>query len=100
MYYVISQSTDLRYRDTEIKKFTSKISAIKFSKINSGNFTHENPEAVMNYHHTFKYVYEFSGRIPKKEINKIMSHSSRDYPVYEKDAIARYIYEHGKEVLE
>lgn len=46
MYYVISQSTDLRSPNTVVKKFTSIIAAKKWAKIDNGKYTYSDPEAV------------------------------------------------------
>jgi len=97
MIYGIEQSTDLRCKQTVIKKFGSIKTAQKWAK-NSGGFTYRNPEAARNYHHTFRYLYEFFGRLPKKEVKVEMSYSTSTYPVTEADAKARIIMRHGKKV--
>ena len=34
---------------------------------NSGSFTYVDPKGARNYHHNFRYGYELSGRIDKKD---------------------------------
>ncbi len=98
MYYGVEQSTDLRCPNTIIKKFTSIVSLKKWM-INSGKFTHSNPELARNYHHNIRYGYKYFGRIDKRhEIFK--DYGSRDYPQNDLDRLARYLYVFGKEILQ
>ena len=98
MYYVVTYSTDMRNKQTQIKKFTSEKAAIRFAKIDNGNFTYADPESARNWHHTFKKVYEFSGRLDKKWIDKEKTYSSPTYPCTENDAIHSYLYRFAQEV--
>lgn len=97
MYYVISKSTDLRCLDTQIKKFTSIVAAKRYASIGQGKFTHKNPKEANNYHHTYNYVYELTGRINKKD--KIFKDKgSPTYPKTYNDNLAEYIRTYGIEL--
>ena len=98
MYYVVTYSTDLRNKQTQIKKFTSEKAAIKFAKIDNGNFTYADPESARNWHHTFKRVYEYPGRMDRKWIDKEKTYSSPTYPCTENDAIHSYLYRFAQEI--
>lgn len=79
MFYGVEQSTDLRDRRTVIKKFMSLSSLQKWTSTNSGRFTHEDPQAAKNTHHTFRYGYELNGTVNKKD--PIFTNvGSRTYP--------------------
>lgn len=96
MFYGVEQSTDLRDRRTQIVKFNN-ISALEKWMKNSGRFTHENPEAARNHHHTFRYGYELKGRINFKD--KIFADSgSRTYPRNKNDNLATYLFRNGREI--
>lgn len=98
MYYGVEQSTDMRDKRTVIKKFSSKVSLIKWMR-NSGGYTYDDPEAARNYHHTFREGYELKGRVDKKD--KIFNeHGSPTYPRNYNDNLAHYLYEYGLEVEE
>lgn len=97
MYYGVSQSTDMRCKNTIIKKFTSINALKKWLSYGSGNYTYGDPDAARNYHHTFKYGYELSGRMDKK--NSIFKDKgSPTYPRYEADNVAIYLSTYGKEI--
>ena len=97
MYYVISKSTDLRCPNTEIKKFSNLRSAERYASIGNGDFTYENPKEAKNYHHTFKHIYQLSGRINKKDMIFKESGSSY-YPRGYVDNLAYYIEKYGEEL--
>lgn len=94
MFYGVSQSTDLRSRGTVIKKFSSKASLLSWMGKGNGEFTHKNPEAEGNYHHTFKYGYELKGRVNKKH-PCFSQGGSRDYKRTDEDNLAHYLYLNG-----
>lgn len=97
MYYGVSQSTDMRCKNTIIKKFTSEIALKKWLSYGSGDFTYGDPEVVRNYHHTFKYGYKLNGRMDKK--NPIFKdNGSPTYPRYESDNVASYLHEYGTRI--
>lgn len=96
MIYGVEQSTDQRCKQTKIKKFTSKIAANKWAK-HSGNYTHDDPESARNYHHTFRSLYDYSGRINKKD-DIFKDNGSRDYPRSEADKLAHYLWKYGIEI--
>lgn len=98
MLYVVTYSTDLRCKQTKIRKFTSKKRALEFAKSNSGDFTYDNPELEKNYHHTFSKVYDYPGRIDMKWIKKEMGYATSTYPCTENDAIHSYLYKYGLEI--
>ena len=95
MYYGVEQSTDMRNKQTQIKKFTSKRSLEKWMQ-NSGNFTHSDPVAARNYHHTYRYGYELIGRVNKKD-PIFKDKGSSTYPRTNNDNLALYLYSYGKE---
>ena len=99
MYYGISQSTDLRSPNTEVKKFTSKKAALSWQAIGNGAYTYGDPRGARNYHHTFNRVYELCGRIDKKH-PIFKDCGSRDYPRNNLDNLAYYIYKYGHEVMD
>lgn len=97
MYYGVFQSTDLRDRRTQIKKFSSLKAALKWKEIDNGLFTHDDPDAARNHHHSFKYIYEYHGRIDKKD--KIFQYNGTStYPCTENDKLATYLYKYGTEI--
>lgn len=97
MYYVISQSTDLRCPRTVVKKFPSLASARREARIGSGEFTCRDPEAARNWHHTYKKIWELKGRVNRKD--KIFSDRGTScYPRCDADNLASYIQRHGHEV--
>jgi hypothetical protein len=96
MLYGVEKSTDLRNPDVKIKKFTSK-KALKKWLENSGNYTYNDPEAARNYHRTFRYAYEFHGRMDKKHpIFKEVG--TPTYPMSENLRIYYYLNEYGMEL--
>ena len=98
MFYGVEQSTDKRSPNTVIKKFTSIVSLKKWLAV-SGGFTHENPEIVRNWHHTFRTGYYLNGRINKKD--KIFSDKKNRNSMYPRslnDNIDMYLYVYGVEV--
>lgn len=97
MFYGISRSTDLRCPQTTVRKFSSKTALLKWMGKNSGNFTHDDPEAARNYHHTFKYGFELHGRMDtKNEVFK--DFGSRDYPRNKNDQVYVYLCRYGLEI--
>lgn len=97
MYYGVSQSTDMRCKNTIIKKFTSEKALKKWLSYGSGGYTYKDPEQAQNYHHTFKHGYELYGRMDKK--NPIFKDKgSPTYPRYETDNIAYYLEEYGTRI--
>lgn len=99
MYYGVSQSTDMRCKNTIIKKFTSKKALQKWLSFGSGKYTYDDPELAQNYHHTFKYGYELTGRIDKNH-QIFKDKGSPTYPRYESDNIAHYLATYGRQVNE
>ena len=97
MYYGIFQSTDLRDRRTQIKKFSSLKAALKWKAQGNGQFTYDDPDAARNHHHSFKYVYEYIGRINKKDVI-FMYNGTPTYPCTENDKLATYISKYGTEI--
>lgn len=96
MYYGVEQSTDFRDRQTIIKKFGNKNVLLNWMKI-SGNFTHDDPESVRNWHHTFRYGYQYFGRIDKKD-PIFKDFGTHTYPNSYNDQVATYLYKYGEEV--
>lgn len=97
MYYVIEQSTDMRCKNTKIRKFRSVKSAKQYAS-HGGFYTHDNPEEARNYHHTFREVYEFCGRMNAKILSEYKNTGTSFYPVSDNDAIAKYLWKYGKEI--
>lgn len=94
---VFFQSTDLRNRRTQIKKFSSLKSALKWKGINNGLFTYGDPDAARNHHHSFKSIYEYHGRIDRKD--KIFQYTGTPtYPCTENDKLAIYLFKYGTEI--
>lgn len=83
MIYGIEETTDLRSPETKIKKFASKLRAIKWSE-NSGGLAWEGsakkgiPVSQQNWHHRYRYVYSMplGWRSPSK---KKLSETARLY---------------------
>lgn len=99
MFYGISQSTDMRCKNTIVKKFTSERALKRWLGYGSGNYTYEDPEQARNYHHTFKYGYEFHGRVDKKD-PIFKDFGSSTYPRTTNDNLASYIYQHGRKITD
>lgn len=97
MYYVISQSTDLRSPNTVVKNFTSIIAAKKYAKLGNGEYTYSDPEAARNWHHTFKEVYHLKGRINKKD-PIFNDRGTTCYPRCYADNLAYYIEKYGEKI--
>ena len=97
MYYVISQSTDLRCPLTKIRKFTSLNAAVRFAGMGNGEYTYKNPEAARNWHHTFNEIWELKGRINRKD-PIFQDRGTSCYPRNDDDNLASYIQKHGFEV--
>ncbi len=96
MYYGISQSTDLRAPDTEVKKFTSKRVALKWAE-KSGYLTHGDwADEVRNHHHTFRKVFQFKGRLPKFKSEDRYTHGM--YARSAESLKAIYIQENGEQI--
>jgi hypothetical protein len=96
MIYGIEQSTDLRCSRTVIKKFTSEKAATAWAARAPG-FTYTSPEIANNYHHTLRRIYNYRGRINKKDL----IFQRKDTPTYQKidlDRLADYIKTYGEEV--
>lgn len=98
MYYGVEQSTDLRNKQTVIKKFSSNKGLLNWMQ-NSGNFTYPDPESARNYHHTYRYGYILLGRIDKKD-PIFKDFGTRTYPNNYEDQIATYLYKYGKSMCE
>ncbi len=56
-YALTEKSTDMRDPRSVVKFTTSRREAVAWLK-RSGGFTHADPVAARNYHHTFREVYE------------------------------------------
>lgn len=98
MFYGIEASTDLRCKNTVIKKFSSKESLMKWLSSGGGDFTCSDPVAANNWHHTFRHGYELLGRIDKKD--KIFSDTGTStYPRNYNDNLAAYIHKYGYEAI-
>lgn len=97
MFYGVEQSTDSRNQKTVIKKFSSEKSLRKWMDESTGRYTYECPESARNYHRTFRYGYEYSGRIDRK--HKIFSSSGTPtYPRNYNDNLSTYLWKYGKEI--
>lgn len=97
MFYGVKQSTDMRNKQTEVKKFKTETALKKWLSYGGGNFTYDDPEEARNYHHSFKSGYELNGRINKKD-RIFQQKGSRDYPKSNNDKIASYLYVYGRSV--
>jgi hypothetical protein len=86
----------MRCPDTKVKKFTSKTQLEKWMLV-SGDFTHTDPAAARNYHHTFRYGFEYSGRINKKD-PIFKDRGSPTYPRNENDNLYSFLYQYGRKV--
>jgi len=97
MFYGIEQSTDLKNPRTVIKK-TQSIRQLKlWMKKNNGRFTYDDPKSANNYHHTFRYGYEYIGRINKKH-NIFNNRGTNTYPQSYEDNLYEYLYKFGNEI--
>ena len=97
MYYGIEQSTDMRALATIVRKFATRSSVEKWVASGGGGFTHKDPEASRNYHHTFRHAYEMAGRVDKR--SEIMRRRGTSmYPRSMADNLAHYVMVHGKEL--
>jgi hypothetical protein len=98
MFYGVEQSTDQRNLHTVIKKFSSKGNLLKWMKT-SGGYTHDDPDGAQNHHHTFRYGYEYQGRVDTK--NKIFKDCGTScYPRTPEDNLFLYLYKYGSEIRE
>lgn len=97
MFYGVKQSTDLRDRQTEVKKFKTEAALKKWLSYGSGNFTHDDPESERNYHHSFKSGYELQGKMNKKD-KIFLRLGTSTYPLSYNDKVAHYLYVYGREV--
>lgn len=99
MFYGIEQSTDLRCRNTIIKKFSTKNALLKWMNLpnTSGRFTYADPEGARNYHHSFRYGYDLKGRIDKKD-PIFKDYGTSTYPKRVNDQIASYLYKYASEI--
>lgn len=97
MFYGFTQSTDMRYKNTHIKKFNSEKALKKWLSVGSGGYTYSDPDAARNYHHTFKYGFEHVGRIDYKH-QIFMDHGTPTYPSTKNDQIARYLRNYGRSI--
>ena len=64
---------------------------------NSGIYTYDNPEAERNWHHTFRYGYEYHGRIDKKD-DIFKDSGTSTYPRSFNDNLSSYLYKYGHEI--
>ena len=96
MFYGIEQSTDMRNKRTVIKRFPTKARLLTWMQ-NSGGFTHSDPAAARNYHHTFRYGCELAERIDKKH-RVFRDRGSPSYPRTHADNMASYLYTYGTEI--
>ena len=97
MIYGIEQSTDLRNKQTVIKKFTSITAANKWASI-SGGFTHKDPKEAKNYHHTYRRLFKLSGRIDRKA-EEFKERGTSTYPLNDEDRLANYVYRYGEPIV-
>lgn len=97
MFYGIEQSTDSRNQKTVIKKFPSQKSLEKWMNEKSGEYSYTCPESAKNYHRTFRYGYEYAGRIDKKD-RTFSNSGTPTYPRNQKDNLATYIWKYGKAI--
>lgn len=98
MYYGVEQSTDQRCPRTVIKKFTGKRALLKWME-KSGGLTYADPVGARNYHHTFRYGYELSGRVDRKDAI-FQDRGSNSYPRNDADNMASYLYWYADKVNE
>jgi len=96
MYYGVEQSTDMRNKMTTVKRFYSKRALLRWMDSPVG-FTHADPEAAGNYHHSFRYGYYLEGKIDWKD-PIFKSKGTRDYPLTKDDLLATYLRVYGKEI--
>jgi hypothetical protein len=89
MFYGVEQSTDMRCRNTVIKKFTSQKALENWMKT-SGGFTYADPESARNWHKTFRRGYEFKGRMDYNH-PIFKDFGSPTYPNHRDDQIAYYL---------
>lgn len=100
MIYGIEHSTDMRSRRTQIRKFETLTAARRWVENQPKRFTHDNPYLEQNYHHTLRTLYEFEGRVDKKDPifkqGDTMRHSV--YRPSFNDMLAQYIHQYGREI--
>lgn len=99
MYFGVEQSTDSRCKNTIIVKFAKNEKEKMKKWYNSeknGRFTYTDPESAQNFHHTFRYIYEYDGYLifSKTEIDKIRKSATSTYPIDINDAKVDIIKEH------
>lgn len=101
MYYGVEQSTDLRRPNTVVKKFVSRFAALRWrdESSKSGRTTFADPEGARNWHHTFRRVVEFVGRLDRKH-EAFMDRGTSTYPRRDADNLASYLYQFALEVEE
>ncbi|MFA4971314.1 MAG: hypothetical protein WC683_01790 [bacterium] len=97
MLYGVEKSTDLRNPQTVVKKFLSRKELLQWMDQRSGEYTHADPEAAQNWHHTFRSGYELRGRINRKD-RIFDNHGSSTYPQGRADNEADYLVRYGTEV--
>ena len=96
MFYGVEQSTDMRARRTVIKKFRSKAALEKWLA-HGGGFTHGDPVAAKNHHHSHRSGYELRGKIDKRH-NIFGDRGTPCYPRSDADNTAFYLYKFGEPV--
>jgi len=97
MFYGIEYSTDLRCKQTVVKKFRTENALKKWIDGCRKRSTYADQESARNWHHTFREGWELRGRIDFKH-KMFQDYGTSTYPQTKSDNIHSYLFKYGRRV--